>query len=119
MSSNNKRRHFRLAIDVAADSVSEKLDRLQHYPGIIAATANGSDIAVTYTLGECSYVVVKRYLAELQLSPVVIGSNGFKDTWITFCENNELANMALPAGWPQHLQNLYLSLDSIDRGLSQ
>ncbi len=106
-------------MDVATDSLSDKLGRLQHYPGIISATASGAGIDVEYTLGACSYLVVKRYLTELQLPLVVTGSNGLKATWITFCEHNELANMALPAGWPQHLQKLYLSLDSIDRGLAQ
>ncbi len=120
MTKTIKKRKFKVASGLTPDAVAAATDRLQHYPGVVSVSSDGRHITIQYALRDCSYAIITRFLAELQL-PVATGGKveQMKADWIMFTEENELANLALPAGWPQHVQNLYLSLHASNRTLTR
>lgn len=119
MTKTVKKRRFKAAIGLTAETVAAATDRLQHYPGVVSAKSDGRHITIEYVLGDCSYATITRCLAELQL-PLATGKfTQLKADWIIFTEENEQANLELPAGWPQHMQNLYLSLHASERTFAQ
>lgn len=119
MTKTIKKRKFRVATGQTPDTLAAAADRLQHYPGVVSANSDDRHIIIEYALGDCRYATITRCLAELQV-PVATGAIAqLKADWIIFTEENELANQALPAGWPQHMQNLYLSLHVSDKTLSR
>lgn len=114
-----KKRTFKASAAVPESEVTAVLDRVQHYPGVVSAHNDDHHIIIKYVLGECSYRKIEQCLAELDLALVDGSLTRLRANWICFTEDNELANLTLPAGWQQHVQNLYLSLHASDRSLSR
>ena len=110
------RRQFKIDGSVDKETLISAVSRLQHYPGIQSVACTGYTISLEYELRDCSYTIVSDYLSELQL-PVLSGKlTKLKAMLIVLIETNENANLNTPAGWPERMQKLYLSLNMHERG---